>query len=247
MASMVPSASTRARTHVGAAGAIYEMSPALPSVASNGVLETSSRTFRCASRTDANGETLEYRIVGINHDDLVDGSGKAGLTFLITSRGIYSRENAMDTSIGGWKKSELREKMNSGEIWNLMPSDFRSKVKPVRKLTNNVCGDSVNKDAAVTATSDKLFLVSYSEIVATSYWADSDPWTSSEDTQYETFKGKVTNNFSADACLAIGIEWWQRSVPPGVSEGFLGVYLDCDMSLAEAATRWCCVCPAWCF
>ena len=81
----------------------------------------------------------------------------------------------MDTSIGGWKKSELREKMNSGEIWNLMPSDFRSKVKPVRKLTNNVGGDSVNKDAAVTATSDKLFLVSYSEIVATSYWADSDP------------------------------------------------------------------------
>lgn len=151
------------------------MSPALPSVASNGVLETSSRTFRCASRTDANGETLEYRIVGINHDDLVDGSGKAGLTFLTTSRGIYSRENAMDTSIGGWKKSELREKMNSGEILNLMPSDFRSKVKPVRKLTNNVGGDSANKDAAVTATSDKLFLLSYSEIVATSYWADSDP------------------------------------------------------------------------
>ena len=101
----------------------------------------------------------------------------------------------------------------------------------------------------MTATSDKLFLLSYSEIVPTSYWADSDPWTSSEGTQYEAFKGKVTENFSADASLANDIEWWQRSVTPSVSEaeGFLEVYLDGDMSLAEAATSCCCVCPAWCF
>lgn len=28
-----------------------------------------------------NDKTMEYRIVGINHDDFADGSGKAGLTF----------------------------------------------------------------------------------------------------------------------------------------------------------------------
>ena len=33
-----------------------------------------------------NGKTLEYRIIGINHDDLADGSGRAGLTFLTTSQ-----------------------------------------------------------------------------------------------------------------------------------------------------------------
>ena len=38
-----------------------------------------------------NGKTLEYRIIGINHDDLADGTGKAGLTFLTTSTGISSR------------------------------------------------------------------------------------------------------------------------------------------------------------
>ena len=32
-----------------------------------------------------NGQTLAYRIVGINHDDLADGSGKAGLTFEATN------------------------------------------------------------------------------------------------------------------------------------------------------------------
>ena len=46
-----------------------------------------------------NGETLEYRIIGINHDDLADGSGKAGLTFLATSTGIKFRVNATNTNV----------------------------------------------------------------------------------------------------------------------------------------------------
>lgn len=90
--------------------------------------------------------------------------GKAGLTFLTTTTGIWSPMNAIDTNAGGWEKSELRQKMNSGKIWNLMPSDFQSKVKAVKKLSNNVGGGDENKNAAVTATSDKLFLLSYSEI-----------------------------------------------------------------------------------
>lgn len=103
------------------------------------------------------GKTLTYRIIGINHDDLAGGSGKAGLTFLTTTTGIWSPMNAIDTNAGGWEKSELRQKMNSGKIWNLMPSDFQSKVKAVKKLSNNVGGGDENKNAAVTATSDKLF------------------------------------------------------------------------------------------
>ncbi len=166
------------------------------------------------------GQTLTYRIIGINHDDLADASGKAGLTFLTTSTGIQSRMNATNTNVGGWEKSELRAKMNGGEIWNLMPSDFQSKVKSVRKLTNNVGGGSANKDAAVTATADKLFLLSYSETVPTSYWASSFPWTSSEGAQYEAFKGKVTENYSGNDCLKIGGIWWERSVYPGNSTYF---------------------------
>ena len=117
-----------------------------------------------------NGETMNYQIIGINHDDLADGSGKAGLTFMTTNGAIGDyRMNATGTNAGGWEKSELRAKMNGGEIWNLMPSEFQSKVKAVNKLTNNVGGGDENKNAAVTATSDRLFLLSYSEIVPTSY------------------------------------------------------------------------------
>lgn len=192
------------------------------------------------------GQTLEYKIIGIDHDDLADGSGKAGLTFLTTSRNISSSVNAPETNVGGWEKSKLRAKMNSGEIWNLMPADFQSKVKSVRKLTNNVGGTDEN--AAVTATSDKLFLLSYSEIVPTSYWAAEYPWTSSEGSQYKAFKGKMTENHSENACLQIGYHWWERSVSPFSSTTrYFCVGYSGNPSNTDGAAGLLCVCPAWCF
>ena len=194
--------------------------------------------------TDEN--TLTYRIIGINHDDLADGSGKAGLTFLTTSTGISSRVNATDTNVGGWEASELRAKMNSGEIWSLMPSDFQSKVKSVRKLTNNV--GSTDKIAAVTATTDKLFLLSYSEIVETPYsgWSGYS-WIGIEGTQYEAFKGKVTNNHSGNDCLKNGDGWRERTAFPNNSNYFLSVDSTGKPSNGGWATASGCICPAWCF
>lgn len=194
------------------------------------------------------GKTLQYRIIGIKHDDLADGSGKAGLTFLTTSTGIDGRMNAIDTNAGGWEKSELRAKMNSGEIRNLLPSDFRSKVKAVRNLTNNVGGGDENKNAAVTATADKLFLLSNSEIVETpkSRWSDYS-WIGNEGAQYEAFKGKVTNNDSGNACLQIGKGWYERSVYPSYSSSFLYIGEYGIPSDYYVAMNWLYVCPAWCF
>ena len=192
-----------------------------------------------------NGETLEYRIIGINHDNLADGSGKAGLTFLTTSTGIKSRMNSANNNVGGWEASELRAKMNSGEIWNLMPSDFQSKVKSAEKLTINTIGPG--KPSAVTATSDRLFLLSYSEIVPTSYWADSDPLTSSEGTQYAAFKGKVMNNHSGNECLKFGGFWCERSPQPLSFSFFHGVDFWGDPSGSGDPAGLYYVFPAWCF
>ena len=203
-------------------------------------------------------QTLEYKIIGINHDDLADGSGKAGLTFLTTSVGIKSR---MGSSCWfddcGWEGSELRQKMNSGEIWNLMPSDFQSKVKSVSKQTvselrkdHHGIGTTnpANKNAAVTVTSDKLFLLSYSEIVETPYsslsaWS----WIGKEGTQYEAFKGKVTDNNNSNSAIALGSDWWERSGHPMYPSMCLNVNghgnpLEESNPLASL-----CVCPAWCF
>lgn len=186
------------------------------------------------SITLTNGIKLTYKIIGINHDDLADGTGKAGLTFLTTTMRIKSCMNATSVNVGGWEKSELRAKMNSGEIWNLMPSEFQSKVKAVKKLTNNV--SATDKNAVVTATTDRLFLLSYSEIVPTSHWASDYPWTSSEGTQYEAFKGKVTNNADENECLKGVAYWWERSVYPNASTYFLCINSGGDPSVGDRAS-----------
>lgn len=209
------------------------------------------------SITLTDGKTMTYRIIGINHDDLADGSGKAGLTFLNSSairyyndlsykpNGLFNRMNATNTTAGGWEASELRQKMNFGEIWNLMPSDFQSKVETVKKLTNNV-GDDY--DAPVTATADRLFLLSYSEIVETPYseWLDWS-WIGNEGTQYEAFKGKVTENNSGNDCLKSNVCLWERTVFPIDSTAFLFVYIDGDPTYSCDPAQLHFVCPAFCF
>lgn len=56
-----------------------------------------------------NGETMTYRIIGINHDVLADGSGKAGLTSLTISTNIKSRMNATETNaVAGKSPSSVR-------------------------------------------------------------------------------------------------------------------------------------------
>ena len=168
-----------------------------------------------------NGHTMYYCIIGINHDDLADGSGKAGLTFLtnhtdgngMRARGLgAARMNTTNTNVGGWEASELRAKMNSGDIWNLMPSDFQSKVKPVKKVTNNV--DGADKKAPVNSTSDKLFLLSRYEITGTlnSKWSDY-AWIGIEGIQYEGLKG------SSDGDKVFLT--WTRSAMPGNSHAYV--------------------------
>lgn len=184
-----------------------------------------------------NGKTMYYCIIGINHDDLADGNGKAGLTFLTTSGAISSRINATNTNEGGWEASELRAKMNSGEIWSLIPAEFQSKVKAVKKLTNN---DSGAKDGAVvTVTTDKLFLLSRSEIetAANNDWS-AYHWIESEGTQYEVFKN---HNRRALTYWA-----WTRSARPKLSQNFIYDYYDTYDSSGDAAKANP-VCPSFCF
>ena len=155
-----------------------------------------------------NGKTLEYRIVGINHDDLADGSGKAGLTFEATNSALgYQKMNATNTNAGGWEKSELRGRLNTGDLWSLLPSELQSKVKAVTKMTDNQGG---GKAGTPTATTDKVFLLSATEV-----WGDMQ----SDGTQYEYYKsnGVTTSNYSGASSSNYH---WTRSVTPSYSTYF---------------------------
>ena len=181
-----------------------------------------------------NGKTLEYRIVGINHDDLADGSGKAGMTFEATNAVLGTqRMNATQTNAGGWEQSELRGRLNSGDLWSLLPSELQSKVKPVKKMTDNKGGGTAGTPPATT---DKVFLLSTTEI-----YGD----LQSDGVQYEYYKSKgvTTSSYSGASSSS---NHWARSVTPGHSTSFRFVRSSGDwLNLNAAYTS--CVFPAFSF
>lgn len=169
-----------------------------------------------------NGKTLEYRIVGINHDDLADGSGKAGLTFETTNTALAAqRMNATQTNVGGWEKSELRGRLNTGDLWSLLPTELQSKVKSVKKMTDNKGGGSAGTPSATT---DKVFLLSTTEVYGN---------LQSDGAQYEYYKSKgvTTSNYSG---ASSSYHHWTRSVNPSYSTAFRGVLSNGDCSLNSA-------------
>ena len=104
------------------------------------------------------GRTVTYRIIGINHDDLADGSGKAGLTLQLSQDLVDGRIDAR----GPWDISSLRSNLNNGELFNLFPTDYKQKLVSVIKWTNNDNG--MSKTASVSKTEDRVFIPSYREL-----------------------------------------------------------------------------------
>ena len=155
-----------------------------------------------------NGKTLEYRIIGINHDDTADGSGKAGLTFEATNNVLGGRRmNATDSNAGGWEKSELRGRLNSGDLWALLPAEIQSKAKAVTKITDNQ-GDGTA--GTPSATTDKVFLLSTTEV-----YGD----LQSDGTQYEFYKSKGVTKSNYSGASSSDYHW-TRSVSPSNSTSF---------------------------
>ncbi len=112
------------------------------------------------------GSVALCRVVGVLADEKSDGSGKAGLTFMLSGLGS-SEMNSTDTCEGGWESSGLRAWLNSDGV-SLLPDELRGHVAEVSKSTNNV---GITGDPAdVTATSDFLWLFSASEIYGNLTW-----------------------------------------------------------------------------
>ena len=182
------------------------------------------------------GKTLEYRIIGINHDDLADGSGKAGLTFEATNNTMdYQHMNAIQSNAGGWEKSELRGRLNTGDLWSLLPGELQSKVKLVTKMTDNKGGG--HGAGTPSGTNDKIFLLSTTEV-----YGDLD----SDGTQYEYYKSKGVTQSSYSGASSSS-NHWTRSVGPLNSIYFRYVYSNGDWNNADVKWEATYVFPAWCF
>lgn len=145
-----------------------------------------------------NGKVYRIDIIGKNHDDLSDGTGKAPLTFQLHDcyATIFSM-NPTITNVGGWRDCKMR-------TWAMpilkaeMPAEVQAGIRPVNKLTS-----AGGQSSSIVTTSDELFLPSEVEVfgsITNSF--------SGEGTQYEYYQAgnsKVKNrNGRAD-------NWWERS------------------------------------
>lgn len=158
-----------------------------------------------------NGVDYLIDIIGKNHDDYSDGSGKAPLTFQMHDcYGTQYKMNASNTNVGGWGSSDMRI-TQLPKILALMPAEVQSGIREVNKLVS-----AGNKSASIVTKQDKLFLLSEIEIFDSVTYSKR-----GEGTQYDYYKAgnsKVKNRGSS----ASG--WWERSPNSQSSEKFCYVY-----------------------
>lgn len=158
------------------------------------------------------GVSYAVDIIGKNHDDYSDGSGKAPLTFQLHDcyKDAYMM-NSSATNETGWVTSAMRAS-HLPKILALMPDDVRGVIKEVQKRTVERGASS-----SVITTADKLFLLSEVEVFGALTYSQG-----GEGAQYAYYRNgnskikKVNDNTSS---------WWERS-PQGDINDFCLVTLN---------------------
>ena len=144
------------------------------------------------------GVTYPVEILGFTHDDLADGSGKAGITFgLKNSLNTTYSMNSSNTNAGGWESCALRTTLQS-TIFNQLPPDLQSVIKPVIKqyrLGSN--------QTTISECTDTLFLFSVNEVTGGTSYS-----TIGEGHQYSRF---ATASDRIKTVNGTARQWWTRS------------------------------------
>ena len=164
-----------------------------------------------------NGTSYKVDIIGKNHDDYADGSGKAPLTFQLHD--CYGSSYPMNNSItnsGGWTSCVMRT-THLPAILALMPTEVQAGIKEVSKKTS-----AGNKSTTINTTADKLFLLSEIE-----FFGKTNNSASGEGSQYEYYAlgNTATKN----------LHQWERS-PVVANATHFGLIYNGNMDMNGAAT-----------
>ena len=146
------------------------------------------------------GAEYQIDIIGKNHDDYADGSGKAPLTFQMHD--CYATEYPMigssSTTKIPWKDTTMRMSTLPALLLT-MPSEVQSGIREVSKITG--IRDS-SGNVTLDTTSDKLFLLSPTEMGITTDNVDGGD---SEGTVYTYYVGMEGSSMMRDKV------YWLRS------------------------------------
>jgi len=172
-----------------------------------------------------NGFVAVWQIIGFDHDDLADGSGKAPISWDMVN--IYKEDMRMNqdcTNRGGWDACDMNRRLND-EIINLCSDDIQAIIKPVIKLTSaGNCSKEIVKSVC------KLWLKSEKELYGRCFYS-----VPGEGKWYEFYKQEDVPYYKEDD---FGDRRWNflRSPLSSISASFCSVSSGGDANLNGAGT-----------
>lgn len=179
------------------------------------------------------GSNYTIDIIGKNHDDYSDGSGKAPLTFQL--HGVYESYYTMnvgDNNGTGWASSNMRQTVLK-TVLDAMPTGVRTAIKDVRKATSVGSASST-----ITNTVDKLFFPSEIEV-----FGNTNNSFAGEGAWYEYYKvNSAAKKYGTDAR-----KWWLRSPYKGNKTSFVVVNTNGTATYSAANETPVYISPAFCF
>ena len=180
-------------------------------------------TWKVADQKAMTIKGVDYLIdiIGKNHDDYSDGSGKAPLTFQLHDCYFDTKDmNSSNTNNGGWTSCAMRQ-THLPAILSQMPTEVQNGIREVNKLTS-----AGNQSDTINTTSDKLFLLSEIEIFGRASNSKS-----GEGTQYDYYKA---GNSKVKSYNGNARHWWERSPFARYFKSFCRVFRDGDATYTNA-------------
>ena len=177
----------------------------------------------CYKDMDIGGKAYRIDIIGKDHDDLSDGTGKAPLTFQMHD--CYDttyQMNSSNTNAGGWRACQMRTQTMPA-LKALLPAEVQAGIRAVNKLTS-----AGNQSSIIVTTSDDLFFPSEVEVFGYTKYSFA-----GEGTQYDYYKAgnSKVKNLSGSASW-----WWDRSPYSNDSARFCAVISSGDSAWGSAST-----------
>lgn len=172
-----------------------------------------------------NATDYKIDIIGKNHDDYSDKSGKAPLTFQIHDcyNTIYSM-NGSSTNSGGWRDCVMRNN-RLPDILTRMPTEVQNGIREVNKKAS-----VGSQSSTIEIVSDKLFLLSEIEVFGSVTVS-----AAGEGTQYAYYAagGSKVKNVSGSSRA-----WWERSPATDYNGSFCTVTSSGTANSFVAADRY---------
>lgn len=118
--------------------------------------------------TLSNGDTITVAVAGFDHDDLADGSGKAGMSIVCMTVPNYlspwtTNGNKTSSAFYSASHTTARTTLNpGGTVYGYIPEDLKAVIKPVLKKSDATASGGTDK--IPKETTDTLWLLSIDEL-----------------------------------------------------------------------------------